>query len=251
MSNSAKFDYLAANYDRYRPRYPSQLLDSALGSRRDHLVVVDAGAGTGLSLEWILPALQDPKVHAIDISSGMVRVGQQKFPRVNWHVGSVEQVLASLNDVDLIVAGQSYQWFDRPSFLESAKQSLRKGGRLVVVQNNRDHIHSSFLLAYEELLEEKSPGYNRNYRKIDVTEEIAHGFSVSCGAVHSYEVVWEQQMFVDEFVGMSSSSTQVQRAVTSRGDTFLTDVRQLAESYASAGVVEVAYRTEMFVVEAP
>jgi len=251
MTSPAKFDDLATDYDLYRPRYPTQLADIALGPRRSRLKVVDAGAGTGISLEWVLPKLHEPEVHAIDISSGMVRAGQQKFPHVLWHVGRVEEALASLDEVDLIVAGQSYQWFDRPAFLESAKQALRRGGRLVVVQNNRDHLHSAFLSAYEDLLEDRSPGYRRSYRQIDIAHELAQGFTVPLDDVRTEETSWEQKMLVDEFVGMSSSSTQAQRAVASVGPEFLIDVRQLAEAYATAGKVNIAYRTELFIAESP
>lgn len=251
MSSQAKFDELAVDYDLYRPRYPDDLVDAALGPRRRHLKVVDAGAGTGISLEWVLPNLIEPEVHAIDISTGMVRAGQQKFPQAVWQVGRVEDVLFTLDSIDLIVAGQSYQWFDRKAFLKSARKALRSGGRLVVVQNNRDHAHSAFLSAYEDLLEEKSPGYSRSYRQIDIVQELSEGFDVPLEEVRTEGTVWNQRMLIGEFVGMSSSSTQAQRAVESVGSDFLTDVRRLAESYASAGRVKVVYHTELFVIEAP
>lgn len=52
MSRNAAFDDLAGQYDRYRPRYPASLADAAIGDRRSDLTLVDAGAGTGISLEW-------------------------------------------------------------------------------------------------------------------------------------------------------------------------------------------------------
>ncbi|MGX1759029.1 hypothetical protein ACWIG5_19295 [Streptomyces lydicus] len=44
----------------------------------------------------------------------------------------------------------------------------RPGGVCAVVQNNRDHEAGGFASEYEDLLEEFSPGYRRDYRAIDV-----------------------------------------------------------------------------------
>ncbi|WP_159803283.1 class I SAM-dependent methyltransferase [Arthrobacter zhaoguopingii] len=249
MPDGAKFDGLADDYDRYRPRYPSDLLDTALGMTRHNLRVVDAGAGTGISLEWVLPALVGPEVYAIDISRDMVEAGKRKFPGLNWMVGRIEDVLSTVTDVDLIIAGQAYQWFDRPAFLQAARKVLRAGGRVIVVQNNRDHSRSPFLSAYEGLLEERSPGYSRRYRDIDVAQELADGFDVGLDAVIRAESRWNQAMTVDSFVGMASSSTQAQRAVAAVGPVFLKEVHALVESYAVDGVVVFPYHTELFVIQ--
>ncbi len=249
MTPNGAFDDLATEYDRYRPRYPAQLAEAAIGPRRNRLKVVDAGAGTGICLEWLLPPLHEPEVHAIDISAGMARAGQEKFPSVTWHVGQVEEILPTIGEVDLIVAGQAYQWFDRPAFLAAAAGALHHGGRLAVVQNNRDHASSATLSAYEGLLEAKSPGYTRGYRQIDIARELAEGLGVPETEVLAETADWAQQMAVADFVGMSSRSTQVQRAIKAVGLGFLEDVRRLAQSHATDGQVSIAYRTELFVAE--
>ncbi len=247
----APFDNLADEYDRYRPRYPERLAEVAVGPKRSDVKLVDAGVGTGISLEWVLPLLHDPQVHAIDISTGMVNAGKQKFPHVTWHVGRIEEILPSLGEIDLIVAGQAYQWFDRPSFLAAAAAALRPGGRLAVVQNNRDHANSAFLSAYEDLLEAKSPGYTRKYRQLDIAGEIAEGLGVGLAEVIVATEDWIREMPVADFVGMSASSTQVQRAIKAVGPAFLDDVRRLAKEHASNGNVPIAYHTELFVGELP
>lgn len=77
-----KFDGLADNYDRYRPRYPLSLFEIMLLPFKDkkHLSIVDIGAGTGIALEGIVKLLgKEHQYHAIDVSTDMIKKGQKNF----------------------------------------------------------------------------------------------------------------------------------------------------------------------------
>ncbi|MEU1713433.1 class I SAM-dependent methyltransferase [Micrococcus luteus] len=248
-TRSGSFNEIATQYDRYRPRYPEELAAVVADGLRAGPRVVDVGAGTGIVLEWLLPRLETPEVQAVDISEGMVDAGRKKFPFVKWHVGRVEDVLPSLGKNDLIVAGQAYQWFEREEFLDAAYGSLAEGGRLAVIQNNRVHVGSEMLSAYEDLLETNSPGYTRGYRDIDIFGEMAGVFGEQGTAVRVERRRWSRSMQVDDFVGMASSSTQVQRAVDAKGPGVLDDIRSLSGKYAIDGVVSVPYETELFIAD--
>ncbi|MCZ1006148.1 class I SAM-dependent DNA methyltransferase [Streptomyces lydicus] len=241
----AKFNGLADNYDRARPRYPAALFAHAVGLLPDSgpPVVVDAGAGTGIALEALFPLLpKGSAVHAVDLSEDMVRVGREKFPTVHWVVGTAEEYLASLDSAGLVVAAQAYQWMDRPAYVRAAAHSLRGGGVCTVVQNNRDHEAGGFASEYEDLLEEFSPGYRRDYRAIDVAGELGERFA----HVERREARWRRSLTVEEFVTMSASSTQAQRALAAVGPEFLNRVRELCARHADGGQVEVPYVSEAF-----
>ncbi|MER5640092.1 class I SAM-dependent methyltransferase [Kitasatospora sp. NPDC002227] len=240
-----KFDGLADSYDRTRPRYPAALFSAALAllPTGRPLTVADAGAGTGIALETLLPLLPaGSTVHAVDISADMIRLGREKFPRVHWAQGTAEEHLGRLTGLDLVLAAQAYQWLDRPAYLRAAAAALRPGGFCLIVQNNRDHGRGGFAAAYEDLLEACSPGYTRTYRSIDVAGELATVF----GQVARHECRWEQALTVEGLVTMSSSSTQAQRAVTAVGPAFLDQVRELAERHAVDGLVRLPYLSEAF-----
>jgi len=239
----AKFNGLADSYERVRPRYPSALLTFAVRLTGVPASVVDTGAGTGIALEALLPLLSPGTVvDAVDISTDMVRIGRDKFPSVRWHVGGAESFLEGRKDVDLVLAAQAYQWMDRPRFLRAARAALRPGGVCAVVQNNRHHEAGGFIAEYEELLEKYSPGYGRHYRAIDVVGEFAQVFA----EVQEQRETWEQSMTVEEFVTMSSSSTQAQRAISSIGPSFLDHVRDLARGHERDGRVRIPYVSEGF-----
>jgi SAM-dependent methyltransferase len=246
MANaSGTFDGLADSYERTRPRYPVELFFHAVGLLPPDArpVVVDAGAGTGIALEALLPLLPaGAEVHAVDVSGDMIELGRAKFPTVTWTKGNAEQHLATFTGVDLVTAAQSYQWLDRPAFRAAAAGALRPGGICMVIQNNRDLRAGGLAGDYEDLLEELSPFYSRTYRAIDVQGELSAGFD----EVERREQTWNQPLTVHEFVTMSTSSTQAQRAITAVGALFLHRVRDLAARHEKNGQVQVPYVTEAF-----
>ncbi|MCX4795226.1 class I SAM-dependent methyltransferase [Streptomyces sp. NBC_01242] len=240
-----KFDGLADDYDRTRPRYPAELFAHAVALLPERIrpTVVDAGAGTGIALEALVPLLPaGAAVHAVDISDDMIRRGKAKFPQVIWEQSTAEEYLGRLSPVDLVLAAQAYQWMDRPAYLAAAVRALRSGGVCMVVQNNRDYGIGGFAAEYEDLLEELSPGYHRTYRAIDVARELSERFD----RVERRECQWRQALTAEEFTTMSSSSTQAQRAIAAVGPVFLERVRALCARYEEAGKVQVPYLSEAF-----
>lgn len=250
MGTEQKFDGLSDDYDRHRPRYPDGLFRNIAEeiSRFDEVTVVDTGAGTGIALEGLVSVLGDSvRCLAVDVSRDMVGKGQEKFPDVEWAVGSAEDFLEDLPEpVQLIIAAQAYQWMDRKRYVNAAVAALVPGGVLAVIQNNRDFTASAFLDAYERLLEEHSPGYSRNYRDFDIKAELADGFRPSGGLVRTSVEQWTRSLEVDDFVHMASSSTQVQRAVKKEGENFLDLVKELCEQHARDGAIDIPYRSELF-----
>src|SRR4051812_6759302 len=117
MTTKQKFDDLATDYHASRPRYPAALLAQIVERlpARQPLTVVDAGAGTGIALEGLIPLLGDEHRYlAVDVSPGMVDAGRAAFPTVDWTVGTAEPYLEGLDhSVELVVAAQAYQWMER------------------------------------------------------------------------------------------------------------------------------------------
>ncbi|WP_438484868.1 class I SAM-dependent methyltransferase [Streptomyces sp. S186] len=249
-----KFDGLSDDYDRYRPRYPAELLREIARKApdRDRLHVVDAGAGTGIALEGLVPLLgPDCRYEAVDVSSDMVAKGRAKFPEVAWSQGPAEPFLEKAGDVDLIVAAQSFQWMDRPRFLHAAQHCLNPEGVVAIIQNNRNYGASSFLDAYESLLEEVSPGYSRHYRDFDFKAELTEVFGPQEGVIEVTTADWEMPMPRTAFVGMAKSSTQVQRGISTHGDVVVERIAELVDRFSEGDTLSIPYRSELFTAQTP
>ncbi|OHV41327.1 MULTISPECIES: class I SAM-dependent methyltransferase [Pseudofrankia] len=242
-----KLDGPTDSYERTRPRYPVELFAHAVtllpaGARP---TVVDVGAGTGIALEALLPQLSaDAEVHAVDVSGDMINIGREKFPQVAWEQGKAEEFLDRFTGIDFVVSAQSYQWMDRPAFLSAAARALRPGGVCMVVQNSLDYQVGGLAAEYENLLEEISPFHSRSraFKPIDVETELSAHFD----EVERRATEWRQPLTINEFVAMSSSSTQGQRAIAAAGPLFLRQVRALCAKHVKDGRVQLPYVTEAF-----
>lgn len=244
-----KFDGLAEVYDKYRPRYPIDLIKvlRALALSKPSLSIIDIGAGTGIATGQIIEVFgNDHAVVAVEISEDMAQLGKKKFPGVQWHVGSAEQYLEGRSNIDLIVAAQSFQWMDRPAILHMARDKLAPGGTFAVLQNNRDFRSNRFLSEYEDLLEQYSPGYDRHYRAFDFPAEIRSAFVGPGHLPGQVTTRWTFSLSKAAFVSFSKSSTQVQRAIATHGDRFFEHLSTLLDRHADGESLAIAYDSELF-----
>ena len=244
-----KFDGLANDYDRYRPRYPIELFHTMLAplQGKKNLSIVDAGAGTGIALEHIMETLgTEHDYRAIDVSSDMIEQGKRKFPDVQWLQGQAEALIPDIGGVDLFVFAQSFQWMDRVKLLSLVSHQLHCGGVMGVIQNNRHFEASDFLRNYESLLEAMSPNYSRYYRRFDFLKEMTDAFKATLKDITLHTLDWVMPMPSDAFIGMSRSSTQAQRAIAAHGEQFLTELMMLIKRYEVNGSLEVCYRSELY-----
>ncbi|OED34074.1 hypothetical protein AB832_08205 [Flavobacteriaceae bacterium (ex Bugula neritina AB1)] len=246
-SSSAKFDGLSEDYDKYRPRYPDSLVqvicNSVSGKKK--LSVVDAGSGTGIFLEKLISFMGlDNEYTAIELSNDMINIGRSKFPFVNWVEGKAESLLHDINEINLIVFAQSFQWMDRDKVLSILSEKMNKGDVIAIIQNNRNFHESVFLDEYESLLEKYSPNYSRYYRSFNFYKDFENSFKNCCLSFHKED--WNNKVKVEDFIGMSKSSTQVKRAIDSVGDVFIKELKNLLTERQIDGFIDILYKSELY-----
>ncbi len=124
----------AAAYDAHRPSYPPAALAWALGSAR--LRVVDLGAGTGL-LTRVLIALGH-EVIPVEPDAQMRERLAAGTPGTTALEGSAESIPLPDADVDAVLAGQAYHWFDTAKAHPEIARVLRPAGIFAPIWNIRD-----------------------------------------------------------------------------------------------------------------
>ncbi|HEX6810799.1 MAG TPA: methyltransferase domain-containing protein [Planctomycetota bacterium] len=146
-----RFSDRAEDYARYRPGYPAEAIDAILAGLRppSQLVVVDVGAGTGISTRLL--ADRGPRVLAVEPNAAM-RAAAAAHPRVTWVDGTAEATRLPAAAHDVAVVAQAFHWFDAPVAVRELHRILRQPGRLSVLWNRRSR-EDAFTLGYCMALE--------------------------------------------------------------------------------------------------
>ena len=154
-----------ADYLRYRPGYPPELL--ALLRRECRLapqqVIADVGSGTGLLSRLFLE--NGNRVIGVEPNAEMRAAGEEllsgygSFSSVE---GSAESTTLAARSVDFVAAAQAFHWFEPPATLQEFVRILKPGGWVVVLWNARQIGQTAFGRGYEELLVR----YGTDYQKV-------------------------------------------------------------------------------------
>jgi SAM-dependent methyltransferase len=123
-------DEFAADYDRYRPRPPTALLEllpGLVGVDRPRLVV-DLGSGSGLSTRFWADAAE--KVVGVEMNDAMREFAEQatEAPNVRYVGGLAHETGLPDGSADLVTAAQSLQWMDLDRVVPEIARVLRPGG---------------------------------------------------------------------------------------------------------------------------
>ncbi|QTX06322.1 class I SAM-dependent methyltransferase [Agromyces archimandritae] len=133
LRHALSFAAAADAYAKARPSYPVEAVAWLVG---DAERILDLGAGTG-KLTQALVAL-DRDVVAVDPIEEMLDELSIAVPGVPRILGTAEDIPLDDEDVDAVVAGQAWHWFDRRRATAEIARVLRPGGVLGLVWNSRD-----------------------------------------------------------------------------------------------------------------
>jgi SAM-dependent methyltransferase len=128
------FGPVAEAYDRGRPGFPADAARWLVG--RDAATVLELGAGTGKLTRALVDLGHD--VHASDPDPDMLGILKRHLPDVPTSECGAEEIPLADRSVDVVVAGQSFHWFDHERALPEIARVLKPGGALAVAWNKRD-----------------------------------------------------------------------------------------------------------------
>jgi SAM-dependent methyltransferase len=128
---SRLFDQEAERYDRYRPRYPSAVMDALLGPEPSGLKVLDVGCGTGIAARQI--AERGAKVLGVEVAPRMAEIARGHG--IDVELGAFEEWNPAGRMFDRVTSAQAWHWLDLPVATGRAASVLNPGGRLGLIWN--------------------------------------------------------------------------------------------------------------------
>lgn len=150
-----RFSNRVADYARYRPSYPTgmvQVLREECGLRPEH-VVADIGSGTGLLTKLFLD--YGNRVFGVEPNPEMRAAGEaflRQYANFRSVTGAAEATTLAACSVEFVVAGQAFHWFKPVATRAEFQRILKPGGWVVIAWNDRRLDETLFSREYENLL---------------------------------------------------------------------------------------------------
>lgn len=158
-----RFSTRVADYVRYRPGYPVEML-AVLGTEcdlRNGHTIADIGSGTGLLSELFLK--NGNRVYGVEPNEAMRLAGEDYLASYDGFISidaSAEAMTLADASVDFVTAGQAFHWFEPVAARCEFARILKPCGWVVIAWNDRQ-LETPFASAYENLLVTYGMDYTR------------------------------------------------------------------------------------------
>src|SRR5581483_7378611 len=175
VDSTQRFSSRVADYVRYRPSYPKEVIDTLereCGLTRDS-VIADVASGTGIFAKLLLK--HGNPVYAVEPNPDMRQAGEEflkAYPKFRSVNGTAEATTLPDVSVDFVTAAQAGHWFDIPKARKEFARILKPGGWLVLLWNERRIDSTPFLRDYEQLLLK----YGTDYQQVRHEHTVVGGF---------------------------------------------------------------------------
>ena len=242
-----RFSNRVADYVRYRPSYPSALLDllakeCALGPSH---TIADIGSGTGLLSKLFLD--NGHHLYGVEPNAEMRAAGEEflrDYPNFTRIDGSAEATGLPDGCADFITAGQAFHWFDVEKANREFRRILKPDGWVVVVWQDRRMEETPFAREYEHLLECFGVDYKKVKDAYPEANKIRNFFDA--GTFQSRDLPNQQILDWDGLRGRLRSSSY---APTEDRETYapmMAELQRIFDAYQQNGSVRTEYFARVY-----
>ncbi|MFL9872067.1 class I SAM-dependent methyltransferase [Paraburkholderia megapolitana] len=248
FDSTQRFTDRVADYVKYRPTYPRDVVDflhgecGVAGDAR----VADIGAGTGISTKLFLDA--GHPVVAVEPNQAMRTAADAwlgSAPSYRSVAGTAEATTLDAGSVDLVIAGQAFHWFNPVTVRDEFARILTTQGRVALFWNSRLLTGSVFLEEYEALLQRYGVGYREVADTYGDDATMVRWFGprfVGSGCFPN-----AQQLDFDGLKGRLMSSSYAPKEGHPNHAPLLAALRNLFERTEQHGTIEFRYDTRVYV----
>jgi len=241
-----RFSSRVADYVKYRPGYPPQVVRwlSERCGLTPASVIADVGSGTGLLTKLFLD--NGNPVYGVEPNAEMRLAGEHflaAYPNFISTNGTAENTTLPAASVDFVAAGQAFHWFDGAKAGAEFRRILKPGGWVALIWNDRDTASTPFLREYERMLQT----YSTDYRAVDHKNT----------DVNTLGILLERKDFANAQVfdfaalkGRLMSSSYAPQEGHPQHEPMLKELRRMFDTHNQNGAVEFKYTTQVFVGQA-
>ncbi len=244
--STQRFSSRVDNYVRYRPGYPSEVLEllKTECGLKPSSILADIASGTGILTRMLLE--NGNRVFGVEPNPEMRLAGERflaRYPGFSSVAGTAEATTLDDHSVDIITAAQSAHWFDREKARREFVRILVPGGWTMLLWNERDTHTTPFLREYEQLLLTYGTDY-REVRHEDTTDAIDSFFAPSPFQAKVFH--YRQELDAEALEGRLLSSSYTPQPEDVSYESMLRELRGIFDRYQRNGRVSLEYTTRVY-----
>jgi len=237
-----RFSSRVENYIKYRPNYPSKIIDFMMEKKllKKDSVVADIGSGTGILSELFLK--NGNTVYGVEPNNNMRKGAErnlQKYPNFTSIDGSAEKTNLKNKSIDLATAAQAFHWFDVEYTKKEFKRILKPNGSVVIIWNNRIKTGKEFSSQYEKFIIK----YGTDYKEVRKNEKKIDQFQRKLQRKVFYNY---QDLDFEGLKGRLLSVSYIPLEGEPKYETMLEDMYTIFKEYERKGKVRLEYDTEVY-----
>jgi SAM-dependent methyltransferase len=252
LQSTERFSNRVADYVRYRPTYPTALLDwlrDAQGVTPDWRIA-DIGAGTGISSKMFLDA--GHAVTAVEPNAAMREAAAAWLgsnPRFRAVDGRADATTLDDASIDLVSVAQAFHWFDPASTRREFHRILREGGLAAIYWNSRRLTSTPFLVGYEALLQTYGTDYTSVAERYADESRMREWFGAGWRGTAHFDHC--QLLDFDELRGRLMSSSYAPKEDHPNHAPMIEALHRLFDDCQEHGKISFDYDTRVYVGEVP
>ncbi|HTT32294.1 MAG TPA: class I SAM-dependent methyltransferase [Methylomirabilota bacterium] len=242
-----RFSNRVADYVRYRPGYPPEVLDvlrAECGLRPGH-VIADIGSGTGFLSELFLK--NGNRVYGVEPNQEMRLAGEEYLAAYDGFSsieGSAESTTLEDASIDYVTAGQAFHWFAPEATRREFQRVLRPTGWVVVLWNERLTDASPFLRDYEAFLQQFGTDYSRVNESYPREEQMRDFFQLN--AYRQQRLANFQEFDFEGLAGRVRSSSYMPASDHPSYAPMIADLERIFRAHRQNGSVRIEYLTHLY-----
>jgi SAM-dependent methyltransferase len=241
-----RFSSRVENYVRYRPGYPSAVIDLLRGEcgLTPGTVIADVASGTGLFTRVLLE--NGNRVFGVEPNAEMRQAGERflcAYSRFTSVGGTAEGTTLADHSVEIVTAAQAAHWFEPSQARHEFLRILKPGGWTVLLWNERRLDSTPFLCEFERLLLRYGTDYER-VRHERTTQEIETFFAPSPFEVRTFDN--RQEFDYSALEGRLLSSSYTPQSDDATYGPMLHELRRVFDAHQENGRVVFEYNTLVY-----
>lgn len=240
-TESEIFNKAAEYYDRFRPSYPQEIIETLISeaeiSKGSKLLEIGAGSGKATSQF----AGKGFDILCIEPGENLVRIGNERFKSetIEFRLGRFEQIQLPEESFDLVFAAQSFHWIPQPLGFEKCADILKSRGSLAILYNmylvSEDNEQDMELLA----LSNKYGGFadfvtakQNDDRISSICSDIENSQKFTQAKV--FKKHWVKEYTADEYYGFVLTGNKILQKTEEEKAQIYKDIKCLASNFGGA-----------------